>query len=121
MTPFTPKKEEKRKYFRIIYPEPSRPKIVIGEKHFDIIDISEQGVKFCLDENLKLPEDEDLQGIVTFPGGTKVEIQGKILRRHGDKLIILFEHGIPAERISKEHIQLRLKYPEYGSGNSLDE
>jgi hypothetical protein len=93
---------EKREYFRIKYPHDSTPKLLITDEEFNIIDISEQGIKFDLEKTI--------QGIITFHDGESLSIEGKFLRTQSNEIVIQPIKGIPSERITKEQKYLMKKY-----------
>ena len=49
----TNKGSERRNNYRVLYPENEHPLIMIKEIPFDILDISETGVRFKLKDNKK--------------------------------------------------------------------
>ncbi len=97
--------DNRRKYFRVKYPYAERPKLMITEEDFDVIDISERGIKFSLGPTLS--------ETITFHDGESLAIEGNFLRTQDNEIVIQPLKGIPAERINKEQRYLKKKYIGY--------
>ena len=97
--------QDRRKHFRVRYPFSERPKLVITRDEFDVIDISEQGIRFSLGPVLS--------EMVTFHDGESLNLEGKLLRTQDSEVVTQFVKGIPSERIIKEQRYLMKKYPGY--------
>ena len=69
---------EKRAYTRTNYPMDHRPTIRIGHQEFDIIDISERGVRFVNDK--KITQQGWVNGTIVFPGQVPIDVDGVIVR-----------------------------------------
>ena len=69
---------EKREYTRRFFAPDHRPTIRIGPQEFDIIDISERGVRFVNDK--KLFQDGWVNGTIVFPDRVPIDVDGVIVR-----------------------------------------
>lgn len=99
--------DERRQNYRIIYPDTYRPSLVIRNTQFDIIDLSENGVRFKLKENVKLPGDL-FHAEVRLHNDSSVEILGKIIRIGGeDAAMFMLVKKIPYQIILAEQAYLR--------------
>lgn len=97
--------EEMREFFRVKYPAADRPKLTIAKEEFDIVDISEKGIKFDLKKTIR--------ATITFHDGESLTIEGKFLRTDDNEIVIQPLEGISSERITKEQKYLREKYIGY--------
>ncbi len=97
--------QDRRTYFRVKYPHSERPRLVITRDEFEVIDISEQGIRFSFGPVLS--------EMVTFHDGESVNLKGKLLRTQDSEVVTQFVKGIPSERIIKEQRYLMKKYPGY--------
>lgn len=93
---------QKREFFRVEYPIKYRPKLVIAEdeNEYDVVDISERGVKF-LSKGGEGFED-NVEGTITFHDGESLDVVGKVLRRANNKVVLSLVQKIPFRRIIKE-------------------
>jgi hypothetical protein len=99
--------DERRQNYRIIYPDTYRPSLVIRNIQFEIIDLSENGVRFKLKENVKLPGDL-FHAEVRLHDDSTVEILGKIIRIGGeDAAMFMLVKKIPYQIILAEQAYLR--------------
>jgi len=103
---------QKRNYFRLQYFKPDRPIITITGKSFDVVDLSEKGIKFELPRGFKPRENARIGGTVTFPDKTKFEIIGTILRVNATtkECVLVLEEGIPLAKMLEEQRRLIQKY-----------
>lgn len=96
---------ERRKYIRLVYPLMTRPRLKIRKHEFEVINISQEGLKFRNYKQIKLGE--IIYGTVTLLTGKSLRITGKIMWECGDEV------GLLATRISQsvliEEIQTLLQ------------
>jgi len=99
--------DERRQSYRVRYPEENNPKIVIKEVEYDILDLSETGLRFKLKEDLKLPGDL-FHAQVKLHDGKEVDVLGRIIRITGeDAAMFLVVKKIPYQIILSEQAFLR--------------
>ena len=102
---------EKRKYFRIEYPASIRPTLEIRKHEFEIVDISEKGVKFSAGKEIKFGR--WVTGNVTFHDGQAIGIEGKIAWKRGESIgMFLTVKSIPYPKILSEQRHLARFRPE---------
>jgi hypothetical protein len=97
--------QDRRQHFRVKYPFSERPQLVITRDEFDILDISEQGIRFSMGPIIG--------ETITFHDGESLNLEGKLLRTQDSEVVIQLLKGIPPERISKEQRYLMNKYAGY--------
>jgi len=102
---------ERRSYARVEYPAGTGPRLVIGDYEYEVMDISEKGVKFITDHPERFcPGLKEVKADIIFRDGKNYEIQGAILRIErsqfsSDTRIAIFLYdgwGIPSSRIDLE-------------------
>ena len=102
---------EKRLHVRVEYPPGTSPVLVIGEEEFEVVDISERGVKFSTDHPARFNAGlKEVRARIIFSDRHTREIRGAILRIERSEfssvskvIIFLYEGwGISPERIEKE-------------------
>ena len=91
---------EKRKFFRVKYIPSAGPTIRIGNHDFEVVDISERGLQFLNDKNVKFAE--WIRGTLTFSDREALVIEGRIIWRGGAKIGLKLVTPIPYVRILKE-------------------
>jgi hypothetical protein len=69
---------EKREHTRRFFTSDDRPTIRIGIQEFDVIDISERGVRFVNDK--KVTQKGWVNGCIVFPGKVPIDVDGVIVR-----------------------------------------
>ncbi len=95
--------EQKRAYFRIVYPVGDRPKIMLRNETFDVIDLSEMGVRFVSrNAGRWLGVAEALQATIVFFDKEKVTVIGRVLRANDDQVILHLSRGIPLTKVMAE-------------------
>jgi len=99
--------DERRQNYRIIYPETYHPSLIIRNIQFDIMDLSETGVRFKLKENVKLPGDL-FHAEVKLHNDANVEILGRIIRITGQHAaMFMVVKKIPYQIILAEQAYIR--------------
>ena len=106
--------QEKRGYFRIEYPASIRPTLKIRKHEFEIVDISEKGVRFSADKEIKFGR--WVTGNIAFYDGQTVGIEGRIAWKRGESIgMFLTVKSIPYPKILSEQRLLARFKPEDGS------
>ena len=101
---------QRREHFRIEFPSSERPSIIVNGRSHSVIDLSEQGIKVHW-TNHDLPLiGNPLYGVVVFTDGSKVDIQGKVIRASGAIVIVNLTQGIPYPKMLAEQRRLIQKY-----------
>ena len=98
----------RRDHYRISYEADQRPLLRIkapsleltGEHEFDVLDISEQGIRFLNDQNVHFSD--AVHGELVFIDGETVMIEGQIVRETGAQLSLKLSTPIPFKSIIKE-------------------
>jgi hypothetical protein len=100
---------QRRTEYRVRYPIASRPRLRLDRGEFEVIDVSEGGIRFHFQEPLDLADPPPLRGTVVFTDGEAAEIEGTLLRHEGNQLAAQLSKRIPYRRIVQEQIRLARK------------
>ncbi len=100
---------QRRAEYRVRYPLAGRPRLRLESGEFEVIDVSEGGVKFHFREPLDITTQPPLRGTVVFSDGEAAEIEGTLLRQEGNQLAARLSKRIPYRRIVQEQIRLARK------------
>jgi hypothetical protein len=91
---------ERRNYARIVYKPKMRPRMTVGTREYDVLDINEGGMRL---ENLNQETvNQRLSGSVILLNGDAVEIDGKVEWQENGEVGLSFEFLIPSAIIEKE-------------------
>jgi hypothetical protein len=98
---------ERRENYRIIYSKEYHPSIIIKNIEFDILDLSETGLRFGLKEGIKLPGDL-FHAQIKIHDGSTIDVMGRIIRITGEHAaMFLVVKKIPYQIILSEQTFLR--------------
>jgi len=101
---------ERRNFTRLKYTRGQRPKLTLGRYVFEIVELSEQGLRILCDRQAKFKG--PVRGVIRFPGGGRLEVEGKIiweiLWEEKYKIgVSLITAPIPSQVIQKEKIRIQ--------------
>ena len=104
---------QKRKYYRLRYPSESRPVIRLdGKPSAEIIsELSEHGVRILIENAHQLHEGDHFSGVIPFPDGSRIEVEGIALRTHGNEISAHLSKGPCLKRMFDEQIRMRHLHP----------
>ena len=100
------KQEEKRSYYRIKYTSSTCPIFKFADKHFEILDLSEQGFRFSIGIHTGITVEMGLSGSLTFKDGESFLIHGTVKRVVGNEISILLKKPLPLRKIMSEQQKL---------------
>jgi hypothetical protein len=98
---------QRRKYFRVRYPEKFAPEIVIWARNFRVIDISEMGVRFSNPDKLEFPVGYVVRGVITFYDKVSLQVSGSVAWAEEGDVALRLVKGIPFNRVLAEQAFLR--------------
>jgi len=90
----------RRAYIRLVYSPGRRPALLTAGARFEIIDISESGIRFHNPAHLPLPR--SFQARVTLLGGAAIDIAADVQWRENEEVGISLAEPIPASVIRAE-------------------
>ncbi len=103
---------DRRQSYRVMYPQEYHPVLLIRNIEYDVLDLSETGLRFKIKENVKLPGDL-FHAVVKLHDEKNIEVLGRIVRITGEHAaMFLVVKKIPYQFILSEQAYLRLKAQE---------
>jgi hypothetical protein len=91
---------ERRNYIRIVYTGDSRAALTLAGRRFDVIDISEGGIRFANPDSVRLQG--RVSGRLSLLSGKSIDIEGRIEWVQDKQVGIFLRHRIPSELIQAE-------------------
>jgi hypothetical protein len=107
------RRKNKREFYRIRYPISCRPTLTYLGEDYEVVNISERGVRFICKKLHEFKPDLEMQFSITFRDDEPLEIEGKILRVEGKVAVIYLPENIPFGRIVQEQRYIKDNYPDY--------
>ncbi len=98
--------QQKREHYRVEYPTSYRPVLTTDEENYEVLEISERGLKFrhtFLHEAL-FSVNEKIEGELVFRDKRSIAVDGTIFRKLGKSTVILVETAIPLSVIRSEDL-----------------
>jgi len=105
--------QNRRELYRIIYPISIRPVLEIHDIEYDVIDISEKGIRILNNSYRAFPIESIVKGKINFSDGKSLNFAGNILRSSKNNTIISLTGNIPFMRICIEQRYIRDKYHDW--------
>lgn len=98
--------EQRREYFRLNYPIADRPSLHSRNETFEVLDVSEYGVRFKIPGDSPFLLEESVRADIRFTDDEIYECSGHIHRCTDKDAVILLGTPIPLQKIRSEHIML---------------
>ena len=110
---------ERRTFIRLKYARGERPTLTLGRYVFEILELSEQGLRILCDRQTKFKG--PVRGVIQFSGGDRLEVEGRIiweiLWEEKYKIgVSLVTAPIPAQIIQKEKARIQKATGEQAPG-----
>ncbi|NLX06027.1 MAG: PilZ domain-containing protein [Phycisphaerae bacterium] len=106
-----PAPNNQRQRFRLRHPSEVRPKLVIDEQTYDVLDVSEGGLKFFANELPPGIQNGRVDGQMVFRDGESIPVKGRVVRY---EIAVQFEEGVPYKKIVSEQIGIFKHFPNFG-------
>jgi hypothetical protein len=103
--------QNKRRYYRLQYPEVERPSVWFKGRCYEVTEVSEGGVMVLLGDGCAVRPGQSFVGVIEFQDGETNSIVGVVLRIVENKMAVKLAKGISLRRMMAEQIRLRKKYP----------
>ncbi|MDQ1363465.1 MAG: hypothetical protein QG652_1326 [Pseudomonadota bacterium] len=102
--------EQRREYYRVQYPVADRPVLSAKTGQFEVMDVSEFGVRFRQDAPHVFEPGINLEARIRFNDGYEHEFGGEILRCDADSVSVKLHKPISLRRIQAESVYLMVNY-----------
>jgi len=91
---------ERRKYSRynLIYLTKYRVKLIINSSVYEVLDISQGGLKFLVDKGIEL--EKQIKGVIEFSEDESRAVEGKIVWQKDGKVGMKFNNLLPLFQLS---------------------
>jgi hypothetical protein len=96
-----------RQHYRIQYPVAARPHIIIEGRSFEVIDLSEGGVRFRTEDTPSFGMADNVSGRIRFQRTEVVEVKGAVVRLGSREVALKLNVAIPLRVIIEEQRYLR--------------
>lgn len=104
-----PNREQRRAFYRLVYPPNKEPMLTFGGSSYSVMDISEAGIRFRNPFRHRMTDDL-LTCYLLLHEGPPIKVIGRVARIVNDQVALHLLVGIPYKVIIAE--QLYLKNPE---------
>lgn len=98
--------EERRRHYRIHYPIMRRPSVDVWGRRYEVIDVSEGGVRFSCPDPEGVTAGQPVQAVITFDDADRTDIEGRVVRVERRRVALELTVGIPYSRIVREQLHL---------------
>ena len=98
--------DQKRDYFRLEYPYEYRPIMVYDDQQYQVVNISEYGIKFKTHDAAHFVLDQQLEASIVFHDQETYPCCGQVIRLGKKSVIVKLREPIPLHKIRSEHILL---------------
>ena len=98
--------EERRRHYRVRYPVLRRPLMDVWGRRYEVIDISEGGVRFQCPDSQGIAAGQQVRAVITFDDMGKAEVEGTVVRIEPRHVALQLSVGVPYSRIVREQLHL---------------
>ena len=102
---------KQREYYRLEYPNSYHPSLMIDVDGFEILDLSEFGLKVKVNEDLEFRINDNILGIISFPDGKEFDLEGEVVRIEEGCVGLQLLTPLPLRLIRSEHMFIINNYP----------
>ncbi len=101
---------ERRQHYRIEYPLQARPRLDIGTRAYQVLDVSERGLRLVWESGSTPSVGWKFHGVLTLANGDRIKVDGHVLRVEAEQISIQLSSGVPLSRIMSEQLYLLRSY-----------
>jgi hypothetical protein len=84
-----------RAFYRLVYPLFLRPTLRLGDEPFQVVDVSEAGVRFSAPVPGRFEPGVAIVGVIELLAGQTVAVEGTVVRRLGNQVAVSLVRGVP--------------------------
>ncbi|MBL8248036.1 MAG: PilZ domain-containing protein [Candidatus Competibacter sp.] len=105
-------KSERRESYRLHFPYPERPRLLIGSCDYEVVDCSTHGVRYIITPSPSLRLGDCIQGTLKFRRQPQIPIRGSIVRIQNREIALyLPDSEIPFAVLWNQERYLLMHYP----------
>ena len=97
---------DQRKHYRINYTEVNCPQLLSSGVNFNVLDLSEEGLRFTLKNMIGFKLDDSVTGSITFVDGESFLVYGIVKRVSSGDVSLVLKRPIPLRKIVEEQRRL---------------
>lgn len=102
---------QRRAFHRVRFPSAERPRWLVGDSSFSVIDLSETGCRLALAGHIAIGLAQTWTGLLRFADGEETWVEGTPTRLDPDSIVVRFAKGISFKKIMSIQRELLRKYP----------
>jgi hypothetical protein len=102
----------RRQHFRLTYPPDAGPLLVVRGAEIRVLELSERGLRLTPSAGGPTAG-ERLEGVLRFPDGVEIPIEGVTLRAAGAPVTIRLVAGVGLDRMLVEQRRILRDYPDF--------
>lgn len=83
-----------RAYYRLVYPMVLRPRLRVGDQTYEVVDLSEEGVRFIHPGPDWPVLGTELIGVIQLPTGEVLAVEGVVTRLAARSVVVQLSKGV---------------------------
>jgi len=99
----------RRALYRILYPLVERPTFQVGRYLHEILDCSEQGLRYEVQDRRVPAIGSEIGGFIQFRRGDEIHVTGEVIRTRDGIVVLALDPPLPFAEILAEQRYLRSK------------
>jgi hypothetical protein len=84
-----------RAFYRLVYPIAHRPTLRVGGDRFQVVDLSEQGIRYLHPGPSAPTPGSGVVGLLHLESGERLEIEGRVVRLEPPYVALELTRGVP--------------------------
>lgn len=100
------KEFNEREFTRLAYPEAHRPLLMVDVDKFEIVDVSEYGMKVKTDNDPAFMINDQVSAVIEFTDGKEFDLSGQVVRLGHNYAGLHLQTPLPQGVISSESLYL---------------
>ena len=101
--------DSRRELYRIVYPLAERPTFETGRFLFEVVDVSEKGLRYSIGNRRAPDVGTEIGGSLQFRRGDEIAVTGEVIRSRDGVVVIALDPALPFAEILAEQRYLRSK------------
>ncbi|HET9038687.1 MAG TPA: PilZ domain-containing protein [Gemmatimonadales bacterium] len=102
--------EFEREHYRIEYPTAARPRFLVDGSQREVMNVSEQGLRYRAADDERRVLGDEVEGIVRFRRGEEVRVVGTVVRLVDREVALRLSVGVPLRAVLEEQRYLRERH-----------
>ncbi len=104
--------EDRRKYFRVRYPNIAHPLLVLRDKALAVTELSEGGMR-VLEMDPNIPKGTPVTGRLELLHGEQFEVEAQVGRWEAEECVLVYLSGITFASVMREQQHLVQEFPDF--------